>query len=256
MRPTLTLSFPGAGPDGLVSSPSSADLSVALHLDGNAQPEMIFRDFSAIDAAAEILRNQAQIHDAKLVIDAQFRRIFADDFPAMVERMTEIIHDDLEDEGVDDNPEARADAFEEHPWANLRDALWAAEPKVRGEDCIRLEAVTDEELRTVEEATSWRVSGPGGDTVTFEDEESAAQDVGRRHRGTNLAIRLVSVDRIFECENIDQLCEDLTEAISDDIPSIEEEDARDDDFDNHPLSPIRDALVDVSPNFGGNGPEI
>ena len=66
----------------------------------------------------------------------------------------------------------------------------------------------------------------------------------------------VSLEHVIEVEDIDALCEALTETIADDIPSIEEEDARDDDFDNHPLCPNRDALVDVSPNFGGNAPDL
>lgn len=46
----------------------------------------------------------------------------------------------------------------------------------------------------------------------------------------------------------------LTEEIADDLPDLEDEDALDDDFDNHPLSPLREAMVDACPEFSGEEP--
>lgn len=47
----------------------------------------------------------------------------------------------------------------------------------------------------------------------------------------------------------------LTEEISDDLPDPEDEDARIDDFDNHPLAPLREAMVDKCPEYSGEIPE-
>ena len=46
-------------------------------------------------------------------------------------------------------------------------------------------------------------------------------------------------------------CHAMTEEIWDMIDSENDEDVRDDDFDNHPLSPLRECMVDASPEFGG-----
>lgn len=46
-------------------------------------------------------------------------------------------------------------------------------------------------------------------------------------------------------------CERLTEEINEDIPDGQDPDARDDDFDNHPLADLREAMVEASPEFSG-----
>lgn len=256
MTNSLTLTFPTRIPEEDRSVPILENCILALRTNGQDMPDAVFVGFTSFDALAELIRDQAGLQNASIIIAQEGRVLTTTDFPAMVERLTELIHEDLDDEGVDDDPEARVDAFDNHPWAPLREAFWAAEPKIRGEDCIRLEAVSNGAISHIENARSWRVSGPGGEAITFEAEEDAAREVCERMGARDLSLRIVSLDHVFECGDIDDACEDLTAAISDDIPSIEEEDARDDDFDNHPLSPIRDALVDVSPNFGGNSPEI
>lgn len=48
----------------------------------------------------------------------------------------------------------------------------------------------------------------------------------------------------------------LTEEIADDLPDIDEDDFRDDDFENHPLAPLREAMVDNCPAFSGEEPSI
>lgn len=256
MTNSLTLTFPTRIPEEDRSVPILENCILALRTNGQDMPDAVFVGFTSFDTLAELIRDQASLQNASLIIVAGGRTLSAPDFQAMVERLTELIHEDLDDEGVEDDPELRSDAFDDHPWAPLREAFWAAEPKIRGEDSIRLEAVSDGALCTMDAAKGWRVTGPGGEEAVFEAEEDAARDVRDRLQGRNLSLRIVSLDHVFECADIDEACEELTEAISDGIPSIEEEDARDDDFDNHPLTPIRDALVDVSPNFGGNGPDI
>ena len=47
-------------------------------------------------------------------------------------------------------------------------------------------------------------------------------------------------------------CDGVSNHISDAIPDIEDPDARDDDFDNHPLSPLREAMVDHCPEYSGS----
>lgn len=256
MPNSLTLIFPTPSPEEDGSFLVLENCILALRTNGQDIPDLSFKDFTCFDTLAELIRDQAILQNASLIIAAEGRTLRAPDFPAMVERLTELIHEDLDDEGIEDDPELRSDAFDDHPWAPLREAFWAAEPKIRGEDSIRLEAVSDGALCNMDAAKGWRVTGPGGEEVTFDAEEDAAREVRDRLQGRNLSLRIVSLDHVFECADIDEACEELTQAISDGIPSIEEEDARDDDFDNHPLTPIRDALVDVSPNFGGNGPDI
>lgn len=209
-----------------------------------------------LDLMAEALRDLAERTGAEIHIDATDLRIFAADVPDLVESLTTEIHNALEEDGSPDDPEARAEAFDAHAWAPLREALWAAEPRIRGEDCLRIEAISGGALGSIEALTGWRVSGDGGEPAIYEDEEELALEVARRMDAGNLSIRFVSLEHVIEVEDVDALCEALTETIVDDIPSIEEEDARDDDFDNHPLCPIRDALVEVSPNFGGNAPDL
>ena len=46
-------------------------------------------------------------------------------------------------------------------------------------------------------------------------------------------------------------CERLTEEINEDIPDGQDPDAREDDFDNHPLADLREAMVEASPEFSG-----
>ena len=43
----------------------------------------------------------------------------------------------------------------------------------------------------------------------------------------------------------------LTEEISDDLPDIDDPDFRDDDFENHHLAELREAMVDACPEFSG-----
>lgn len=217
----------------------------------------VFRiSYMDLDLLAESLRDVSERSGAAIHLDATDLRILATDFPDLVESLTTGIHNALEDAGVPDDPEARAEAFDAHAWAPLREALWAAEPRIRGADCLRIEARSGDALGSIDALTGWRISGDGNAPETYEDEAALAQDVARRLAAGGLSVRLISLEHVIEVEDIDSLCEALTETIADDIPSIEEEDARDDDFDNHPLCPIRDALVDVSPNFGGNAPDL
>lgn len=217
----------------------------------------VFRiSYRDLDLMAEALRDLSERNGAAIHLDATDLRIFATDFPDLVESLTTEIHNALEDAGVPDDPEACAEAFDAHAWAPLREAFWGAEPRIRGEDCLRIEALSGDALGSIDALTGWRVSGDGGAPAIFEDEEELACEVARRLAEGDLSVRLVTLEHVIEVEDIDALCEALTETIADDIPSIEEEDARDDDFDNHPLCPIRDALVDVSPNFGGNAPDL
>ena len=208
-----------------------------------------------LDLLSEALRDLTERSGTAILLDAADLRIHARDFPDLVESLTTEIHKAIEEAGGSDDPEENAEAFESHPWAPLREALWAAEPKIRGEDCLRLEALSGDGIGSIDAVTAWRVRG-GGEPARFEDEEELAQEVARRMETSNLSIRLVCLEHVLESEDIDHLCMALTEVIVDDIPSIEEEDARVDDFDNHPLAPIRDALVDVSPNFGGAAPDF
>lgn len=58
--------------------------------------------------------------------------------------------------------------------------------------------------------------------------------------------------KIVPVKDFTEIAEDLTYAIHEDNEeSIEEEDRRDDDFDNHPLAALREAFVDFS-NYSGS----
>ena len=241
--------------DGQISSVSEARPWIMIW-EGPVEKEVFRISYNDLDLMAEALRDLSARSGAAIHLDATDLRIFASDLPDLIESLTTEIHDALGEDGAPDDPESRADAFDAHAWAPLREALWAAEPRIRGADSLRIEAVLGDALGSVDNLTGWRLSGDGGDPVTYEDEGELAREVARRLAAGNLSVRLVSLEHVIETADIDELCEALTCAIVDDIPSIEEEDARDDDFDNHPLCLIRDALVDVSPNFGGNAPDL
>ena len=76
--------------------------------------------------------------------------------------------------------------------APLREALWAAEPRIRGEDCLRIEAMSGDALGSVDNLTGWRLSGDGGAPAIYEDEEELAREVARRMDAGNLSIRFLT----------------------------------------------------------------
>lgn len=47
-------------------------------------------------------------------------------------------------------------------------------------------------------------------------------------------------------------CQALTEHIHDDLPDSDAEDFREDDFDNHPLAELREAMIDFCPEYHGH----
>lgn len=57
------------------------------------------------------------------------------------------------------------------------------------------------------------------------------------------------------CDTPLAFCEQFTADIADDLPDLLEDDARDDDFDNHLLSPLREAMVNACPEFSGEAPD-
>lgn len=252
MRDTIEVT---ARKDGTACSILDAVDSWNMKWEGDKRGSVSEMNFRNIDTMAEALRD--------LAIRSQYAiKIVTTDFtmqtktlPRLVEYLTTLIHDIIDDDVPADDPEAREVAFDAHPWAPLREALWAAEPRIRGEDCLRLEALSGDAIGSIDAVTAWRISGAGAPAV-LEDEQAVAQEVARRMASGNLSIRLICLEHVIEVADIDELCEELTCVIADGIPSIDEEDARDDDFDNHPLTPIRDALVDVSPNFGGGAPDF
>lgn len=121
---------------------------------------------------------------------------------------------------------------------------------------------------SVENPAQWRVSmarpEPGSKTVrilsqraSFEpaDVEKAVKTFFDMMRNESLPGVLDTAEFRGFSDTPLAFTELLTEEISDDIPEIGEEDARDDDFDNHPLSELREAMVDVCPEYSGITPD-
>lgn len=81
--------------------------------------------------------------------------------------------------------------------------------------------------------------------------EAAVTDFFGRMRETGLPGVLDAQEiRGWQDTPLDFCCL-LTEAIADDLPDVDDPDFRDDDFENHHLAPLREAMVDACPEFSG-----
>lgn len=98
-----------------------------------------------------------------------------------------------------------------------------------------------------------------GDTPTSRDGDAmtnAVVDFVRRMKETGLPGVLDAADiRLHDVEPIN-FCHRLTERIIDDIDNAPGGDVRDDDFENHPLAPLREAMVDACPEYSGMEPDV
>lgn len=117
-------------------------------------------------------------------------------------------------------------------------------------------------------ATRWRVSEaepvPGSQTdrtrhdVTTHDREAVEEAVKEffdRMKDMQLPGVIDTGNlRAWHDNALDFTCR-LTEEINDDLPDVDAENFRDDDFDNHPLAPLREAMVDNCPEFSGEVPK-
>lgn len=114
---------------------------------------------------------------------------------------------------------------------------------------------------TAEEAEFWAIFGDlRGEFVPIHIDTSARAIVKvaaqiMHETGKPFSVMEVGRRRTMSHPDILGLAQHMTEWIIDDLPDIfdpEDEDARDDDFDNHPLAELREALVDYS-DYGGLG---
>lgn len=84
---------------------------------------------------------------------------------------------------------------------------------------------------------------------------SAVRDAFARMEATGLPLVLDAADvRIFADRPVDACCR-MTEKILEGIDEGPAEDFRDDDFENHPLADLREAMVDACPEYSGQDPE-
>ena len=89
---------------------------------------------------------------------------------------------------------------------------------------------------------------------TDEDIDNAVKDFFGRMTDTGLPGVLDTPEvRAHRADPL-SFCESLTETILDEVPVNDAPDARDDDFDNHPLSLLRETMVDNCPEFSGESP--
>lgn len=85
--------------------------------------------------------------------------------------------------------------------------------------------------------------------------EGAIRDFFGRMRQDGLPGVLDAADiRIHGATPLD-ICNDITFEIHDDLPDIEDPEARIDDFDAHPLTCLREAMIDACPEYSGDIPE-
>lgn len=112
---------------------------------------------------------------------------------------------------------------------------------------------TDMAVCNPTEAQIWTVYGvtQDGESEALHDEADpadAAKALLSFHEALgNAPIAYVDTDRIVPECSFDELQDRLTEEIHDEIPGYDNiEDFREDDFDNHPLAPLREAIVDLN----------
>jgi hypothetical protein len=208
-----------------------------------------------LEVMAETLRHESLRHDAGILVRFDDLLVQSKDFLDLCENMTTRIHQAMDDAGAPDDPEARSDLFDAHPWAALREALVSSSPEYGGEDVIRVTAIRGDAIASTDGAEAWRVSGPGGPEEDFEAAPDAATSVAMRLARTQAPIRVITGDGVAEAADLDGIVDVLTGMISDVIPDLEENDARDDDFDCHPLSEIREAFADLAPSYHGGMPQ-
>lgn len=235
------------------------DVAAATSWAINRLPEdgetVLVGTFSDLEVTAETLRHESLRHDAGILVRFDDLVVQSKDFLDFCEDLTTRIHQAMDEAGAPDDLEARSDLFDAHPWAALREALVSSSPEYGGEDVIRVTAIRAEAIASADGAEAWRVSGPGGPEEDFEAVPDAATSVAMRQARTEASIRVITGDGVAEAADLDGIVDVLTEMISDGIPDLEEEDARDDDFDCHPLSEIREAFADLAPSYHGGMPQ-
>ncbi|MFX4299839.1 hypothetical protein [Pseudosulfitobacter pseudonitzschiae] len=110
------------------------------------------------------------------------------------------------------------------------------------------------EAEPLPESTTQRLRA-GAKTYDREAVEDAVIDFFTRMRRSSMTGVLDTGNlRAWHENPLDFTCR-LTEEINDDLPDIDDEDFRDDDFDNHPLAPLREAMVENCPEFSGDVPD-
>ncbi|PCD76767.1 hypothetical protein [Pseudothioclava arenosa] len=83
------------------------------------------------------------------------------------------------------------------------------------------------------------------------DEEALAQALAEAVKITGLEVGYSDEDRALPAVELLALAEDMTFRIHEELDEeIEDEDRRDDDFDHHELTPLREALCEVSGYYG------
>lgn len=103
-------------------------------------------------------------------------------------------------------------------------------------------------------AVAWDMSD-----TTLHDGDAAVQDAARdflsRMEATGLSGLIDTAEARIRGDTPLEICNAATEAIHDDIPDVDDPEARVDDFDAHPLSELREALVDACPAYSGEDPD-
>lgn len=202
------------------------------------------QDFMDPQIMAEALYLQFGAGDVSLMLDATDTNTRNDSLAALCNTLTEEIHDDLAEDIDADDLEATSDAFDLHPWAKMREALYDVSPDMTGDKIMRLYAVNEEgHLTYAETAHQYLVRLDGEEAVTFKDPEEAMQHMLNR-QSEAVTLRVVTLEQICEGKDMEALSDDLTDAVMAGIPDIDD-DARADDFDNHPMAQLRDATMEL-----------
>jgi hypothetical protein len=241
---------PGATSTDINDMVSMADAKLfeILEVTGDPDFDWLNSSYPSAEIAAEALYLAIGTQEHSVQIDAQDVCVRSDKGIAdLCNTLTEAIHIDLEDyDKLDtDNLEATSDAFDAHAWAKVRAALYDVSPEMTGDKIMRLYAVNEEgHLTYAETAHQYLVKLDGDDPITFIEPEEAMQHMLNR-QSEAICLRAVTMEQICEGQNMEALSEDLTDAVMDGIPDIDDDDARVDDFDNHPMSQLRDATMEL-----------
>lgn len=241
----------GQGGDPCLTTAEEAR-SWALVQRGLSGPPIVYLTTPNFAVAAEeahrVSLKAPELHVELKTVEVHFR---SEDMVDLCGLVFNRIEADLEAEPAR-SPEGYANAFNAHPLAPIYDRLEDATPDKRtlrpalivyphsAEGGLRCE-ISDAEKWTI-----WLPWQPHCER-TYDDETALAEALADMLPEAGASpIKIVSRSQVITAKNVPDLPYVLTEMISDDIPDIEDEDARVDDFDNHDLTPLRDALMDTA----------
>lgn len=119
------------------------------------------------------------------------------------------------------------------------------------QNASEIEAETDMVVCAPHDADIWGIYGIRENGVS----EVLHNDIDPEKAGTlllafasqwNLPMGFISIEHVTPTGNAERMADTLAEIIHDEIPGYDDpEDFRDDDFENHPLAPLREIFVDT-----------